>query len=724
VAKALALLEVVRDLPRTPANVAALLLDTVGSPPPRLEVQRALEQLVDAQFARHAEDGYKLQTLQEKRWEAERRGLLEPRPAERQQLLRELLQELLQNPRLQPYRYKNLRSFRLAVSLDGVALGGAEGIPVQLAMADAPEDLDEMAEARRADSRSPENQGRLFWAFALSPEIDRSVAEVYASRERVRKYERLRAEERISTEEAACLEDEKTALGRRREQLRALLAAALHGGAGIFRGVRRDGSALGGDFAAALARLLEEAVPVLFPKLELGARPLEGDEAEVVLKAVNLAGLPTVCYDGNGGLGLVVAEGDHLVPNPEAPVAQEVLGYLRRQYSYGNRVTGKELEAYFKANEYGWESDLLRLVLAVLLRAGAIEVLHQGQPVRTHQDPNARVALCNTNAFRAASFAPRQERLTNNDLVQAVRGYEALTGQEIDVDTTALAREVSRLASAERERLLPLLATAEAHGLPVVEVLREYRDALEPLRPSNESTDPEEVVRYFLGQVQSLRDARARVQRIAEVLDPAGLARLSAAQEALRSIWPELERAGADEDTAAAAQRLGELLESPDVCERLAEVDKETDAVLRAYDRLYRERHEARGRAFQAAVEALRGCPEWLLLDTVAQEQVTAPLVRRGCTTLERAPGERLCRHCRSALQQLADDMGLLEALRTDAMALLQRLARPEVRVERVAVRRLVPEPLDSQEAVDQALGRLREHLLRLLTSGAQVILE
>src|SRR5207302_9074472 len=62
VGKALALLEFVRDLPRTEQNIAAVLVDRIGRAAPVAEVKAALEGLHDAQFARNTEEGWKLQT--------------------------------------------------------------------------------------------------------------------------------------------------------------------------------------------------------------------------------------------------------------------------------------------------------------------------------------------------------------------------------------------------------------------------------------------------------------------------------------------------------------------------------------------------------------------------------------------------------------------------------------------------------------------------------------
>jgi hypothetical protein len=100
-------------------------------------------------------------------------------------------------------------------------------------------------------------------------------------------------------------------------------------GTGLFRGVAWDAASLGKSLSEILKKLLSIVVPDLYPKLDLGARPLKGDEAELLLKTVDLKALPQVFYASENGLGLVVQDGAKLVPNPAADVAKEVLDYLK-----------------------------------------------------------------------------------------------------------------------------------------------------------------------------------------------------------------------------------------------------------------------------------------------------------------------------------------------------------------------------------------------------------
>ena len=123
VAKVICLLEFVRDLPRTEANIASFLTDEVGKPAPIKEVQAAVKRLNAAQFIRSTEEGWKLQTAQEKSWETERRGHLDPKPREQNDIRKQVLEQIFDEAEFKTYRYQTYRTFRVGISVDGARLG-------------------------------------------------------------------------------------------------------------------------------------------------------------------------------------------------------------------------------------------------------------------------------------------------------------------------------------------------------------------------------------------------------------------------------------------------------------------------------------------------------------------------------------------------------------------------------------------------------------------------
>lgn len=428
VAKAICLLEFVRDLPRTEANIAACLVETVGQPAAVAAVEKSLQRLYDAKFIRNTEEGWKLQTAQEKSWETERRSF-SPRPRDRGEIIREALKEIFSA--LSTYRYLDLRSFTIGIKVDGNQIDEGR-VPLSISIAADSQEFAARVEEVRKESRQETRHNDIYWVFSLTEDIDRQVVELYKSHEMVKKYDQMRAQNRATNEEVACLQTEKNQVSGIQRQLRDKLGVVLLAGTGLFRGVAKDGSDLGKNVSEIFKGFFDFAVPDLFPKLKMGARSIKGTEAEEILKAANLNGLAQVFYGGDAGLNLVIKDGAKFVPNPNADIAKEVLDYLNQQHSYGNKDTriGKALETRFGGLGYGWDRDILRLVLAVLFRAGSIEVSSKGQRFDSYQDPNSSEPFINNMAFKSALFTPVKP-IGMSTLKQAVENYEELTGETV-----------------------------------------------------------------------------------------------------------------------------------------------------------------------------------------------------------------------------------------------------------------------------------------------------
>ena len=724
VAKAVCLLEFVRDLPRTPANIAALLVDAVDRGRPQAEVETALERLKAAQFVRETEEGFKLQTAQEKNWETEKQAL-DPRPSDRNQIKREVLKDIFAQPALRIDNYRNLRNFRLGIAVDDLLVGETGDIRLSVRVADDSGELPGKLDDTASDSRQPAHQNDLYWVMCLTQEIDNLIASQFASQQMTAKYDQLRSQNRITNEEGNLLAAERTEGANLRRRLTGKMEEALQAGMGIFRGVSKDGSSLGKSITEMIRAFLDDAIPDLYPKLEMGVRPLHSNEAEEVLKAANLNALPQVFYDGEQGLNLILRDGNRFVPNPGADVAKEILGFLRNEHAYGNKVTGKTLEEHFRGIGYGWELDMLRLVLAVLLRAGAIEVTYQGRRFRGHQDPQCRVPLTSNTAFRAASFAPR-ESVDLKTLTTAVEHYEALTGGEVDVEEAAIASAIKKLADDEMKLLLPLEATARANNLPqpVIAAIGDYKANLETIQQAGS----DDCVRILAGEGKSLKAMQSRMHHIQQALGEKGLQTLRAARIALGEQWPVLQSRSEDGELAAAADQLASLLSTEDFYVRLDAVSRETARLAAAYRELYESLHSRRAQAFQSAIEEVKGLPEWTGIADEAGAAVLEPLRSRACD-LEPSPGGAiLCNQCAATVGQMESDLAALTGLKSQVIARVHELTSPEERVERVRLADFFDVAFDSEDTLDDtlkaAVERLREHLHKLVAEGARIVLE
>lgn len=720
VAKAICLLEFVRDLPRTEANIAAFLIDRVGDPTPVAQVASTIKKLYDAQFIRNTEDGWKLQTAQEKNWETEKKAL-DPKPRDRNEIVRNTLSSIFGEPALRTYRHKDYRTFRTGISVDGTAVGDEGDIKVSLAMAEDDSELSNRINETRDESRQKSHENHLYWVFSLAPEIDELVAQLFASRKMVEKYDQIRAQSKITPDEATCLQDEKNLVLHYQSRLRDKVTEAIERGTGMFRGVARDASSLGKNLGEIIKKFLEQIVPDLYPKLEMGSRPLHGDEPDVFLKAADLTALPQVFYEGERGLGLVTKEGSKYVPNPSADVAKEVRDYLARQHEYGNRdaCLGKALENRFNGTPYGWERDLLRLVLAVLFRAGVIAVSFGGQKFDSYAEPRSREPFVNNTKFKSAIFTPIKP-IDLKTLTQAVQSYEGLTGKTVDVEKNAIATAAKQYAEAEAKEVIPILAEVKARYLPVLAIVEEYREALANI----ENGSADDCVNLLAGGAASLKEGRERIRKIAECLNKKGLATLQRARLAVDAVSSGQWAAGSG-GWEEKGKALRELLQSETFFESMAQIEKNTQEILAAYRELYEKTHTERAAQYRDAVEKIKGRKEWEQVPESMREPVLSPLASRGCAESDFPETSLACNACRAGVSQMESDIEALGGLFAKVASEIQRLTTPpKVKIERVRVSEYFSGSFESADQVKKAVARLQDHLLKLLDEGVKIVVE
>jgi hypothetical protein len=725
VAKTICLLEFVKDLPRTAKNIAALLVDKVGDPPPVTGVETVLEKLKGAQFVRETEEGWKLQTQQEKNWENEKRGYLSLKRGDRNDLLRKALKQIFEPAKIRTFNYKNLRNFSLSLSMDAHAILTGGQVPIELVAIDEGEDFAKHREELNIGSRQKANENSVFWLFQPPQEVENLLSTQYASVQMVHKYVNMKSQNKITAEENASLLNEQTESLQTEKKLATALIKALESGVGFFRGIEKPAGDLGNDLEEIFHSVFKWSIPDLYPKVELGCRPIKGNEAEDFLKQANLNSLPQVFYTGGQGLNLVTKENNRFVPNPSAEIAQEILGHLKREHQYGNKVTGKQIAEYFAGLGYGWQQEIVQLVLAVLFRAGSIVVTHQGRTYRGYQEPSARQPFANTNAFRAASFAPR-ESIDLKTLTAAVKALEDMIGQEVDVEESAIAEAFKKLARTEKDAVLPALATASANRLPAVETLREWSEQLEAVLAGGS----DDCVRMLAGEGKTIRGLRELASKIRLFLTDANLETVRNARMAVEQLAPALQSAGQGDKLGD--KELGDILASPELPERIGKAKALADSINSSFQNYYRSKHAQRFESYSKAIDQVKGQAEFLQLDGAAQETVLQPLVRRAVESCDLLPFSLAARNTRATLGELEADIEALPGLQSAAVARMQEIlakaSNEKIRVERVKLSAFFTGPKDptktEKEQVDAALERLREHLHSLLEEGVKILWE
>jgi hypothetical protein len=465
--------------------------------------------------------------------------------------------------------------------------------------------------------------------------------------------------------------------------------------------------------------MLDFAIPDLYPKLEMGARKLEGDEAEKVLNAQNLKGLPPIFYDTDDGLNLVSRQGNKYQPNVDAPTAVEILNFIKSQHSYGSKVTGDSLEGHFQGFEYGWERDLLRLVLAILFRAGAIEIRHQGERYTSYSSPEARIPLTSNRAFKSATFAPR-ETINLKTLADAAKHYEDITGKEINTEEEPIAEAFKALAQEDKEILLPLQYQASNLSLPVSEMLQEFMQTVDSV--INSQSD--ESVQLLAGEGMSYKSSREKIRALAETLTEEHTDIIRKAQNVISSTMPILQKLRADSEIAEKAEELKSQLESQDFYEKLESIRQNARAIFSVYKNIYTEKHNKRKAEIDRGIEAVKGHANFALLDQENQDAVLASLMTRSCNKAL-LKDSNTCENCGATIEQLESDILAVQGLKENAFKRIEELTgSEEEKIEFIHVSDVVTGYLEKEEDVDTALQKLKEKIMKMLAEGYKISIQ
>jgi hypothetical protein len=399
----------------------------------------------------------------------------------------------------------------------------------------------------------------------------------------------------------------------------------------------------------------------------------------------------------------------------KAETAQEILTFLKREHSYGEKVTGAKLVEEFGGLGYGWSPEIVRLILAVLFRAGAIEVTYQSRRYRNYQDPQARAPFVTTPAFRSAGFSPR-DSIDLATLRKAVEELEAMLGREVDVEESAIAEEFQKLARLEREQALPALAQVRALNLPLVQPLTEWVENLESVLGSHS----DDCVRMLAGEGRSLRALREKAHRIGTFLTGANIEMVQHARAVLRDQAPLLARSNGMPQPEAST--IAAILADVDIVERGGELASAANAIDTAYRILFAERHQQRLEACRRAIQEVKENASYRALDPAATEAALAPLYRRAVETFELPPRTAAERLTGATLATLEDDLDLVPSLAAGALAKLaearEQKQEPQESVEVVHLSDFLPktQPLAdfSDAELDAALEKLKQKLYAL----------
>ncbi len=696
VAKVICLLQYVKSVHRSAENIAAALLPSIGADSPLAQVREALRELEEAHKIRHGDDGYRIPTPAEDDWETIRNAI-NPKPGDAHRLYSEALTTFWQP---QPsHTLLDTKTFKA-----GLAIHGREIISGDMVFQFHLEDEGTAFESLSTELRTRSQQERrhVFWTVALTDAIDHEIVELFRSQEML-----LRKERETKGEDTPTLIAEERQRQRRHHgELRRRLREACLNGRVYFRGHDRTPGDKGLDVGRAAAAILGQVLPEIFDRFhEAAAKPNDVRKGtDAIFTAHNLQGLPPVFTH----LGLLRDEAGKTVFRVDGGPLQEVLSRIEDRAMYGETASGRYLTDEFAKEPFGWDFDVMRLLVLSLMRAERVDATSRGRSIDTVTGVEARDTFTNNNLFRQASFRPRKgvefvELARANDALRDTFGKEA---SELVAGTVAA--ELRREAEDSEEIVAAARDLLTDHRLPGVTMLTE---ALGQLRAIVRGSD-ENAIGLFNASHRGIKDAIKRARELRQTLTESRLHDIERARQAVDIAWPVLkDEVGIGTSLESHATELTDLLARETFYRDLPAIEQHSRAIEVEYTRRFDDAQQARIDTYAKALEQLTSQPEWPEVTEETQREIAAPL------TAGQRPQPRT-----ASLLLLRSDRDACEARLRAAIRRLQELVEGE-RLAAVHVQSYFAGGVETEEQLDAALSGLREECARLIGAGKKVVL-
>ncbi len=482
VAKTIAVLQILGNLPVTMHNVASLMHPAVNASSNADAVKAAVDELLSDPLVPLGEKDNTLRFFSEKLNDIEQeRAQLPLRTADTRRIFNEALREVF-NPLPAARLHGSLavtsglkaQSGTLTASL----AGDRETIQTVVEFVDAG-DYDTARTRLVDESRHKSSEHIIYLLGRNSADAEDLVAEIYRSR-RIVEQHRNDPDQEIKEYCASQTDRAARLLGELQQRIRRSLAQ----GSFLFRGQTTAVDSLAQDVLEASKKQLAKAAEQVFDRYNEAPERVDTPVAEKFLRMGNLAAITSQLDP----LGLVqITRG-----KPSIKTDHKALISIRDYIDRSGAVEGKRLLEHFSGAPFGWSPDTLRYLMAALLVAGDIKLKVSGREVSVNGQ-QAIDALKTNNAFKPVGVALRHDKLSMEVLAQAAQRLTELIGDMVVPLEPDICKAAAKHLPQFQHQFAPLAEKLDVLALPGAERVRALNQQIADLLFTDASDAPQQL---------------------------------------------------------------------------------------------------------------------------------------------------------------------------------------------------------------------------------------
>lgn len=432
IAKTIAVLQILGNLPVSVQNVASLMHPSVTAPSQLDKVKKAVEEMLgDVRVPLGEKDG-NLVFLSEKLRDIEQeRGAIALRTVDVKRIFNDALRESFDPlPRVSLHGTMAVATgLKVQAGSTITSLAGDHNTIQTIVERVPASDYDTAKNRMLDDSRSRAGRNVIGLLTRANANLDDLANEIYRC-QRIAELHRNEPDQEVKDYCTGQL-DRAAKLA---AQLQSKIKQTLQAGSFVFRGQATAVSALNADLLEAAKKLLSDVADQVFDRYVEAPVRAGTDTAEKFLKVAN----PAAISSALDPLGLVQTVAGRASFKTDHKAMISIRDYIDKR----GTVDGKRLIDDFSSDPFGWSPDTTRYIVAAMLMAGEIKLKVSGREV-TAAGQQAIDALKTNNAFKQIGVALRDERPSIETLARAAERLTELVGDMV----IPLEQEISKAAA-------------------------------------------------------------------------------------------------------------------------------------------------------------------------------------------------------------------------------------------------------------------------------------
>ncbi|SLM27564.1 conserved hypothetical protein [Desulfamplus magnetovallimortis] len=614
IAKAVAVLQILGNLPVTVQNVASLMHPSVDADSKKDQVEKAVQELINDPLVPFGEQDNNLCFFSEKLNDIEQeRSQIPLRTADTRRIFNEALKSAF-SP-LPSTRLNESLSVRTGLKVQSGSMistitGDKDTIQTIVEFVE-PSDYDTVRTRFIDDSRHRSSQYIIYLLGRTHSDIDNKVKEIFKCQEIARRH---RNDPDQSVKEYCTSQVDRS--NKLISELQHLIKRSLSQGSFIFKGQSTAVESLNPDVLEAAKKHLAKVAAQIFDRNKEASVRAETALAEKFLKIGNLSAIT----DKIDPLGLVQMNGG----TPSIKFDHKALLSIRDYIDKNGTVDGKRLMEHFTEAPFGWSQDTLRYLIASLLVAGEIKLKVSGHEV-TVNGQKAIDALKTNNAFKPIGVSLRDERPSMEILARAAQRLTILLGDNIIPLEDVISKATTKSFPEIQHKFGSLAEKMATYALPgrdqILQMNQEITDVL--------LTDGSDAPQRLGGEDSLLYENLRRADEIKKALE-SGLEKTLKELLEHRKDIEKLPNSGVPgalkKELESELTKLGDHLNKDDFYKHAADLNTILTSLQSQAKKAAQEMMEAQKQIIKNAEKALLQIPQWVEFTQEEQNNVLSGL--------------------------------------------------------------------------------------------------